>query len=246
MTSIDAEEVRNTYDAYIDQWLERVGGVELEQLQSEISEAVREDPQAENAKALQAQLEYKEETQEAAAAQEAAAQAILSEGLTQQQVAAEQAEQTVKEQKRLNAQAISLMKKIPIKKTYLKILNKKDLAETQQTIQSYLSEINKFTEGYFRAGYKPYSFLVENFERGQLPDAKKYYILGVILSKLATINKFPLDFRQKIVDTIRTFNTIFSVRVNPLLSTISSIIQELEEYKTLSEDIKFINQKTKK
>jgi hypothetical protein len=205
----------------------------------ELGEEV-EDVQAETANLLKQQLE----------------DVILTEGLSAEQVQAEQAEQAAQaaaaaqataeeEAERLKKKVFSLMKKVPTKKTYLKILNKKDLIETQQTIQSYLIEIDKFTEKYFKE-YKPFSFLEENFERGQLPEAKNYFIIGVILLKLAAINKFTLEFRQQILERIKVFNTIFSIRTKPLLDAISGTIQQLDEYKTMVENIREINTKTKK
>lgn len=187
-------------------------------------------------------------------AREESAAAILSEGLSPEQV---QAEKEAQERERLAAQeaederltktALSLMKKIPIKKTYLKIVNPKDLDETKEKIDEYLSQLNKFTEDYFRQQYKPYSFIEENFERGQKPEAKRLYIISVILSRMAAINKFPVEYRQQILNSTKAFNTIFSNSLKPLLDRVSVIIQQLDAYKNMIQNIKEINErKTKK
>lgn len=228
--------------------------IKLAELRLEKKEQEPESKQAENAGLLLNQLQ-----QAAAAAEEEEGEEpeslILTEGLTAEEVEQERlAEQAQKEaeQAQKEAEANARLERIVAKllKTqtineYLSILKKTDLPGSTQTMTSYLGKTNKFVESYFKR-YKPYSFLLENFNADEWPLAMNYFIISFILSKLALIKKLPEDYRQQLIASFKTVKTMFSGTLDEILAKVIEKIKARPFYAKMIDNIAALNKSSKK
>jgi len=208
----------------------------LEDIKIEKGLERKEDPQAENAIALQAALQRKEEAERI----QKASEQLLVEGASQEEVEAEQqaarevqlALQQQRDRERIDKEYAELSKNVSDFLSPVSVVSyMKELTIKQQgrgnvlsqaavlNILGAIKQINAISIPYLQQN-EPYTFKFGDLK--SYPQVKKLYILSFLLKRVAKIKQLSKETRNEIKTATENFDKMFS-------SSMSTFLRAVEE-----------------